>query len=102
MRSQFVKSLDGTQLHFETTGQGDLALLFVHGWLGNLRWWDHQRDVFSKHYQVVQMDLAGHGQSSSERKEWSVSAYANDIKAVADKLNLKKIILVGHSMSGSN
>jgi sigma-B regulation protein RsbQ len=97
-----VSSLDGETISFESSGNGDTAIVFVHGWRGNRTWWNQARDTFSKDYQIVQMDLAGHGQSSSDRKKWSVKAYAQDIKAVVESLDLKKVILVGHSMSGSN
>jgi len=90
------------RIHFESSGQGETALLFVHGWLGNLHWWDHQKDAFSKKFQVVQMDLAGHGKSSAQRKDWSIKAYAEDIQAVVEELGLTRVVLVGHSMSGSN
>jgi len=100
--SQSTTLFDGERIHFESSGNGETALLFVHGWLGNLHWWDYQKDAFSKNFQVVQMDLAGHGKSSAQRKDWSIRAYAEDIKAVVEKLGLKKVVLVGHSMSGSN
>jgi pimeloyl-ACP methyl ester carboxylesterase len=100
--TQSATSKDGTLISFETTGNGDTALVFVHGWLGHGKWWDYARDVFSKNYQIVQIDLAGHGQSAMRRGSWSVQSYAEDIKAVVEKLDLEKIVLVGHSMSGSN
>lgn len=97
-----LNSLDKTEIHYEISGKGRTALLFVHGWMGNSRWWDSQRDYFSAKYLIVQMDLAGHGKSEKTRKDWSIRAYAEDIKAVADSLDVDKIVLVGHSMSGSN
>ena len=100
--SQTAISFDGVPIAFETCGQGETAILFVHGWQGNRRWWDHQRDAFSKKYQIVQMDLAGHGESLPPRKTASVRAYAEDIRAVVEKLGLRRVVLVGHSMSGSN
>lgn len=95
-------SFDNTKINYEVTGTGSTALLFVHGWMGSSRWWDSQRDYFSGQYLIVQMDLAGHGKSEINRKDWSVKAYAEDIKVVADTLDAEKIILVGHSMSGAN
>ena len=95
-------SFDNTIINFEVTGTGNTALIFVHGWMGNSRWWDSQRDHFSSKYLIAQMDLAGHGRSEISRKDWSVKAYAEDIKAVADTLDVENIILVGHSMSGAN
>ncbi|WPU63285.1 alpha/beta fold hydrolase [Peredibacter starrii] len=99
---EILSSFDNTKLNYEVIGTGNTALIFVHGWMGNCRWWDSQRDYFSGKYLIAQMDLAGHGRSGISRKEWSVKAYAEDIKAVADTLDAEKIILVGHSMSGAN
>ncbi|MEA9357589.1 alpha/beta hydrolase [Bacteriovorax sp. PP10] len=95
-----VLSNDQTQISYEVSGNGETALLFVHGWLGNKRWWDSQRDFFSDKYLIVQMDLAGHGDSGRMRTKWTAENYAKDIVAVADDLSVKDIILVGHSMSG--
>ncbi len=100
--SNYTQSQDGSKIYYEVAGQGKTALLFVHGWMGNSSWWNHQRDYFSKKYLIVQMDLAGHGKSDKSRTDWSVQNYAYDIEAVANKLAVEKIILVGHSMSGSN
>lgn len=94
-------SSDGSKLYYETTGSGDIALLFVHGWMGNARWWDAQRDAFASTHQVAQMDLAGHGASDRTRTAWTAAAYADDIVAVATQLTANRIILVGHSMSGA-
>lgn len=97
---KIVHSFDQTKIVYEYSGSGDTALLFVHGWLGNKRWWDSQRDYLSDKYLVAQMDLAGHGESERIRTNWSSSSYAADIVAVANDLPAKNIILIGHSMSG--
>ena len=97
-----VVSSDGTAIHFETTGRGTPALVFVHGWLGNLRWWDAQRDHFAQAHQVVALDLAGHGGSGASRTDWSIARYADDIRGVLDQLRADQVVLVGHSMSGPN
>lgn len=94
-------SSDQCLICFEQSGQGDTVLLFVHGWMGNKRWWDNQRDFFSKKYQIIQMDMGGHGDSSKSRTQWTAENYANDIKAVIRKIKSNKIIVIGHSMSGA-
>ncbi len=96
----FVTSSDGTQIHYEVTGDGDTALVFVHGWMGNVRWWDAQRDAFAATHQVVTIDLAGHGRSGA-RAEGSADAYANDILAVVAATTAPRVVLVGHSMAGA-
>lgn len=97
----YAQSRDGTSIYFESSGGGDSALLFVHGWIGNLRWWDAQRDAFAGKATVA-LDLAGHGKSGKGRKVWSVENYAEDIRAVADAAGLERVTLVGHSMSGAH
>lgn len=100
--ARYTSSFDKTEIYYEVSGSGKTALFFVHGWMGNARWWDFQREYFSNRYQIVQMDLAGHGKSGRARNQWSVHGYAEDIRAVANNLDCDEIILIGHSMSGSN
>jgi pimeloyl-ACP methyl ester carboxylesterase len=97
-----TSSQDGLRIHYEISGKERAALLFVQGWLGNTTWWNSQVQAFSKKYQVVCMDLAGQGQSERNRPQWSVHGYAADIQSVARQLDADKIVLIGHSMSGSN
>jgi len=95
-----VTSSDGTEIYVETSGSGDTALVFAHGWLGNVRWWDAQRDAFSATHQVVTLDLGNHGRSG-RRPHNSVQAYASDIVAAARASSAARIVLVGHSMAGA-
>ena len=55
----------------------------------------------SRSSKVVNIDLAGHGESGLNRKSWTIEAFGADVAAVVKKLNLQRVILVGHSM-GSN
>jgi len=94
-----VTSADGTRLHLESTGAGHAALVCVHGWMGNVRWWDAQRDALAATHEIVTVDLAGHG-ASAKRDRPSAEGYAADIVAAARAATAKSVILVGHSMSG--
>lgn len=96
---RFVTSTDGQRVHLTVTGSGALAVVFVHGWLGNGSWFDAQRDHLAGRFTVVQVDLPGHGRSDKTRTAWSASQYADDI--VAACAGLSQVILVGHSMSGA-
>ncbi len=81
-------------------GNADTTLMFLHGWGINSSYWDNQMDYFSVHYEVVSIDLPGFGNSKSRRDELTIESYANDVTNVISKLNLSKVIIVGHSMSG--
>ncbi|VFA42287.1 alpha/beta fold hydrolase [Chryseobacterium indologenes] len=98
---KYTKSSDHQKIYYKESGSGKTALIFVHGWLGNSTWWDHQQEYFDHKYHVIQMDLAGHGKSDSSRQNWTSGSYADDIKAVADDIGSSEIILIGHSMSGA-
>lgn len=98
-----VKSFDNVTIHYEVLGKGkkgDPALVFVHGWCCDRSYWSNQLPYFSKTYKVVAIDLAGHGESGMNRKEWATNAFGQDVAAVINKLDLKKVILIGHSMGG--
>ncbi len=97
----FVTSKDGVEIYYEVTGAGAATLVFVHGWLGNVRWWDAQRDAFTTTHRIVALDLAGHGRSGRTRTRWSAEAYAEDIIAVVNAIDAPRVVLVAHSMSGA-
>src|SRR5205085_6966286 len=90
-----VRAADGLSLVCEVRGQGDTALVFLHGWCGDREYWKHQVDAFAADYRVVTLDQAGHGESGKDRKVWSASGLAGDVGAVVKALGLKRVILVG-------
>src|SRR6202011_6107803 len=91
---------DGLEIVGEVRGQGDTALIFLHGWCGDREYWKHQVEVFAADYRVVALDQAGHGESGKGRKAWTADGLAGDVEAVVKALALKRVILVGHSMGG--
>jgi pimeloyl-ACP methyl ester carboxylesterase len=93
-------SRDDIPLVYEFHGSARPALVFVHGWSCDRRYWRDQVTGFASRYQTVAIDLAGHGESGAGRREWSISAFSEDVVAVADDLGLPEMVLVGHSMGG--
>lgn len=88
-------------IHYTVQGNGDTALVFVHGWCINGTYWNSQAEYFKNRYKVVMVDLAGHGMSPAYQKEITVAEFAAGVDSVIGFLNLKNIVLVGHSMSGN-
>lgn len=95
-----AKGPDGVEIVYEIAGEGEPALVFVHGWSCDRSYWREQFDYFSTRHRVVSVDLAGHGESGRERTDWSMSAFGADVRAVVEKAGLAKVVLVGHSMGG--
>ena len=97
---KFVNSFDGNQLRYLLEGDGETCLVFIPGLSGPLEIWNYQRS-FSSKYKTLFVELAGHGKSGTDRKKWSMTAYAKDVIAIVESLNLTNLILIGHSMGGS-
>jgi pimeloyl-ACP methyl ester carboxylesterase len=95
-----IRAEDGLNLVCEFRGKGDTALLFLHGWCGDRDYWKNQVNVFADDYLIVTLDQAGHGESGKDRKKWTVDGLAADVESVVKALDLKRVILVGHSMGG--
>lgn len=98
-KRQLVNS-DDHEICYETAGQGKTALVFVHCWTCNQSFWDDQFTHFAKDYQVVRLDLAGHGDSGKNRQHYSMQAFGRDVAAVVNALDLKRVVIIGHSMGG--
>jgi pimeloyl-ACP methyl ester carboxylesterase len=96
----FATSPDGVRIAFVSDGTARPALVFVHGWSCDRRYWSLQLQGFLKYYQVVGLDLAGHGESAHNRTQWTMEAFGGDVAAVVDALKLEKVVLIGHSMGG--
>jgi pimeloyl-ACP methyl ester carboxylesterase len=95
-----VRAADGLGIVCETRGQGETALVFLHGWCGTREFWKHQVGPLAADYRVVAIDQAGHGESGKDREKWSIAGLGADVQAVVKQLGLKRVILVGHSMGG--
>jgi pimeloyl-ACP methyl ester carboxylesterase len=93
-------SPDSVRITYEIHGDGTTALVFVHGWSCDRTYWKGQLAPFSRNYKVLAIDLAGHGESGFGRENWTMEAFGEDVAAVVQTLDLKKVIMIGHSMGG--
>ena len=91
---------DGISIAYSASGEGPIALVFVHCWACDRGYWKEQIEPFSASHRVVTVDLPGHGDSGMGREGWPLTAYKDDVVAVVDELGLERVILVGHSMGG--
>ncbi len=91
----------GVNIDYTDSKTGDTTLLFLHGWGINQTYWNDQAVAFSPRYRIVTLDLPGFGKSGKNRKSWTTEEYGKDVSAVLTKLDLRNVILIGHSMSGA-
>lgn len=88
-----------TSLYYEIHGTG-APVLFIHGLGSSVADWELQLDFFAQHYQVILVDLRGHGQSSRPSTGYSISQFAADIQALLQHLGYQRVHLVGISLGG--
>jgi len=99
-RNEKAASIDGERIAWEMRGSGDLAIVLVHGWSCDRSYFRHQLESFADRYTVVSLDLAGHGESTQGRENSTIALFGADVAAVVRKLDLRRVVLVGHSMGG--
>jgi non-heme chloroperoxidase len=98
----FVTTKDGTNIFFKDWGPKDAPpIVFHHGWPLSADDWDAQMLFFlAQGFRVVAHDRRGHGRSSQVSDGHDMDHYAADASAVAEHLDLKNAIHVGHSTGG--
>lgn len=92
---------NGTTISYHSYGSGPATLLFVHGSFIDQTYWKEQISFFKEKYRVITMDLAGHGESGTNREVWTLQSMAEDIVSLIKELRLENVILIGHSL-GAN
>jgi non-heme chloroperoxidase len=95
-----VETKDGTSIFYKDWGNGQ-PILFSHGWPLSSDDWDAQLLFFTQQgYRTIAHDRRGHGRSSQVSTGHDMDHYADDLAAVIDALELKDVVLVGHSTGG--
>jgi len=91
---------DGTEIYYKDWGSGQ-PIVFHHGWPLSGDDWDAQMMFFlNQGYRVIAHDRRGHGRSSQTGEGHDMDTYASDVAALAEHLDLKNAIHVGHSTGG--
>ena len=91
---------DGVEIVYSAAGAGEPALVFVHGGLADRTFWDAQLKAFAGRHRVLALDLAGHGESGTNRKKWGIPEFGADVRAVVDAEKPKHVIIMGNSLGG--
>ncbi|MEL6864551.1 MAG: alpha/beta hydrolase [Bacteroidota bacterium] len=91
---------DSIEIAYADQGKGNCTLLFLHGLGSNLKAWQKNMEALKKDYRCIAVDLPGYGKSSKGDYPFDMTFFATTIRAFIDKMKLKKVILVGHSMGG--
>jgi non-heme chloroperoxidase len=95
-----ITTKDGTEIYFKDWGAGQ-PVVFSHGWPLSADAWDDQMFFLSSRgYRCIAHDRRGHGRSSQPWGGNDMDTYADDLATLAEALDLKNAIHVGHSTGG--
>lgn len=92
--------VDGYNICFKITGDGDNTVVMLQGWGTDLGVYDSVANSINEEYRFVQFDFPGFGGSDEPREAWDVDAYADFFCKFMEALQIKKVILIGHSYGG--
>ena len=91
---------DGTTIYYKDWGSGQ-PFVFSHGWPLSADAWEDQMFFLGQHgYRTIAHDRRGHGRSSQPWNGNDMDTYADDLAQLVEHLNLKNMIMVGHSTGG--
>ena len=90
---------DSGDVHSETQAAKPI-LFFVHGLGLNHLLWKYAVENLEYDYRCICIDLPGHGASRDQRGNFSMTFYAQAVRACVEEMQLTDITLIGHSMGG--
>jgi non-heme chloroperoxidase len=95
-----IKTKDGTEIFYKDWGKGQ-PILFSHGWPLTADSWDAQMVYFGQRgYRVIAHDRRSHGRSTQTWDGNNMDQYADDLAELVNHLDLKDMLIVGHSTGG--
>lgn len=98
----FLTVDNGKQVYYEDHGEGDSALVLIHGWGMNCRVWDYVTlPLIAAGQRVIVMDHRGCGRSDHDFADLSIPAIASDVAQLVKERGVSKAVLNGWSLGGA-
>jgi non-heme chloroperoxidase len=93
-----IEARDGVRLFYRDWGTGK-PVLFVHSWSASTQLWQYQMvNLCERGFRCVAYDKRGHGRSGDSGRGYDYDTLADDLALVIERLELRNVALVGHSM----
>jgi non-heme chloroperoxidase len=95
-----ITTKDGAQIYYKDWGSGQ-PIVFSHGWPLTSDAWEAQMFFLASNgYRCIAHDRRGHGRSSQPWHGNDMDTYADDLAQLFEALDLKNVVMVGHSTGG--
>lgn len=92
---------DGISLHYEKSGKGAEAIIFIHGNFASWRWWAPQLSSLPATFTAYAPDLRGCGDSDQPESGYDMESLIDDLAGLVNHLGINNFHLVGHSLGGA-
>jgi pimeloyl-ACP methyl ester carboxylesterase len=90
--------INNIEMYYEITGQGE-PLLLIHGLGSSTRDWEDMIPYLSS-FQIITLDLRGHGQTSKPKGPYTAKMFANDVVSLLKHLGIDSANILGISLGG--
>ncbi|MEU1513339.1 alpha/beta hydrolase [Streptomyces sp. NPDC005811] len=95
-----ITTADCVDIYYKDWGSGP-PVVFSHGWPLNADVWDGQLRLVAEHgFRGIAHDRRGHGRSDQPWGGNHMDRYADDLAELLETLDLRDVVLVGHSTGG--
>jgi len=91
--------IENNQYYYEIHGEGELLVL-IHGLGSSTRDWELQVPAFARQFQVITLDLRGHGKSAKPSGPYSLAMFAEDTARLIKELGAEPAHILGISLGG--
>jgi pimeloyl-ACP methyl ester carboxylesterase len=95
----FARAADKVRIYYEAHGSGT-PLVLAYGIGGNAEMWDVNRDALAARHRLILWEPRGHARSDSpeDPAKYSFERWVFDLKAVLDRLGIRKAHVGGLSL----
>lgn len=88
------------EINYKKVGSGEIAVIVMHEWMGDHTNYNQTMPYLNtKDFSWIFVDFRGYGLSKNIKGKYTLEEACEDVICLIEKLNIKQVHLVGHSMS---
>ena len=97
-------TVGGLKLHYQEWGRPDgMPIVMLHGLRSYGATWEPVAEAIGPQWRTIGLDQRGRGDSDWDAgADYYTEAYVRDLEGFVEAMGLKRFVLLGHSMGGSN
>jgi 3-oxoadipate enol-lactonase len=92
--------VNGTRMCYTDSLHGEMTVIFVHGFPFDKSMWQPQVRTLKKDYRVITYDIRGFGRSEIGNLPADIDLFARDLLEFINALDIKDVVICGHSIGG--